>query len=90
MAKYILRLYITGPSSRSKRALANLETIVNEVIGERYELHVIDVLENPEMAEADKIVATPTLIKIAPEPARRIIGDMSDRDKVMLALDIIN
>jgi circadian clock protein KaiB len=87
--KYRLKLYITGATSRSRRAIANLRQICEEELGGRYELIVIDVLEDPQAAEADKVVATPTLVKELPMPTRRIIGDLFDKNMVMLALDIL-
>ncbi len=88
MNKYILKLYITGQTPRSTQAVANLQRICTEWLGEACEITVIDVLEYPELAEQDKILATPTLIKISPPPARRVIGDLSDMEKVMWGLGL--
>ncbi len=88
MSKYILRLYITGRTPQSQRAVDNLRRICEAELRNAYELEVIDVLEHPEAAESDKILATPTLVKQLPEPVRKIIGDLSDREKVLLGLDI--
>ncbi len=86
--RYILRLYIAGMTPRSEQAVANLNDIIaNELNGE-YQLDVIDVLERPQMAEDERIVATPTLIKELPPPLRRIIGDLTDREQVLLGLDL--
>ena len=85
---YKLILYICGKTARSERAIRNLRNIVNNDLGEDYELNVIDVLEYPEKAEEEKILATPTLVKKLPPPIRRIIGDLSNKDKVFFGLNI--
>lgn len=85
---YRLRLYVTGRTARSEAAIRNLQRIVEDELDERYQLEIIDVLERPELAEAEKIIATPTLVKERPPPLRRIIGDLSDREKVVLGLDL--
>lgn len=89
MDKYVLKLYVTGKTSRAERAIQNMRKICNDDLGGRYELDIIDVLERPQLAEEEKILATPTLIKQIPPPLRRIIGDLSDRDRVLLGLDIL-
>ncbi len=86
--KYILKLYITGQTANSQRALINLENVLNNELKGLYTLKVIDVLENPKLAEEDKILATPTLARILPPPVRKIIGDLSDKEKVLLGLDL--
>jgi len=86
--KYVLKLYVTGQTSSSARALQNLESLLKNELKGMYELKVIDVLKNPRLAEEDKILATPTLTKALPLPIRRIIGDLSDKDKVLLGLDL--
>jgi circadian clock protein KaiB len=83
-----LRLYITGRTSHSLRAIENLRQICETELSGAYEVEVIDVLENPRLAENEKIMATPTLVKRLPEPVRKIIGDLSDREKVLLGLDL--
>jgi circadian clock protein KaiB len=88
MSKYMLRLYITGRTEKSERAVASLRDICGGKFQDQYELQIIDVLENPQLAEDDKIMATPTLIKQLPPPLRRIIGDLSDTEKVLLGLDV--
>jgi circadian clock protein KaiB len=85
---YRLRLYITGRTSHSIRAIENLRKICDSELKGQYEVEVIDILENPRLAENEKILATPTLVKKLPEPVRKIIGDLSDREKVLLGLDI--
>lgn len=88
MTRFKLRLYITGVTPQSQRALDNLRVICDEELAGLYEVEVIDVLEHPVLAEKDKILATPTLVKQLPEPVRKIIGDLSDREKVLLGLDL--
>jgi len=87
--KYVLKLYVTGVTSRSKTALENIKRILEEDYKGVYSLKVIDVLKQPKLAEEDKILATPTLIKILPPPVARIIGDLSDKEKVLLGLDLV-
>ena len=89
MPKFLLKLYVTGQTPKSERAITNIRRICEEELKGQYELVVIDVLERPQLAEDEKILATPTLIKELPPPLRRVIGDMSDIDKVILGLDIL-
>jgi len=86
--KFILKLYITGQTPKSGRAAVNIRRICEEELKGRYELVIIDVLERPQLAEDEKILATPTLIKELPPPLRRVIGDLSDTAKVLIGLDI--
>ena len=86
--KFRLRLYITGRTPQSQRAIRNLKVICEAELKGEYEVEVLDVLEHPQLAESEKILATPTLVKHLPEPVRKIIGDLSDRDKVLLGLDL--
>ena len=86
---YRLRLYVTGRTPASQRAIANLEQICAAELQGRYEIEVIDVLEHPQLAEYEKILATPTLVRQLPEPVRKIIGDLSEREKVLLGLDLL-
>lgn len=88
MSTYLLKLYITGTSPRAEAAIRNLRRICDEELDGRYELEIIDVLEKPEAAETDRVLATPTLIKQLPPPLRRVIGDLSDREKVLLGLEV--
>jgi len=88
MRKLILKLYVTGKTPRSERAIANLRGICDQELAGQYTMQVVDVLEHPQLAEDEKILATPTLIRELPPPLRRIIGDLSDREKVLLGLDI--
>ena len=87
--KYRLRLYITGRTSHSQRAISNLREICESELAGEYSIEVIDVLEHPTLAEDEKILATPTLVRKLPEPVRRIIGDLSNREQVLLGLDIL-
>lgn len=84
----LLRLYITGMTPRSEQAIRNLRRIMADELADSYELEIIDVLERPQLAEDERIVATPTLIKRLPPPLRRIIGDLSDSEVVVLGLDL--
>src|SRR5437763_1662384 len=88
MNKYLLKLYVTGQTSRSQRAIANLRRLCEEELQGAYEMVVIDVLERPQLAEDEKILATPTVVKELPTPMRRIIGDLSDSEQVLLGLDL--
>lgn len=87
--KFILKLYVTSQTPNSVRAIENLRNICNEFLDDQYELKIIDILKEPELAEEDKIIATPTLVKHLPSPIRKIIGDLSDRDKVLLGLELV-
>lgn len=89
MHYYLLKLYITGNTPKSQRAIANLIEICNAELEDQYELKIIDVLEEPELAETERILVTPTLIKQLPQPIQRIIGDLSNADKLLLGLDLI-
>ncbi|MEZ4241019.1 MAG: circadian clock protein KaiB [Myxococcota bacterium] len=89
MTMYVLRLYITGRTPSSQLALANLKRICREELQDRFELEVVDVLEHPQLAEHEKILATPTLVRRLPPPLRKIIGDLSDTERVLLGLDLL-
>lgn len=86
--KYVLRLYITGMTPNSKRAVENVKNICEEHLKGRYELEIIDIYQQPTLAEGEQIIAAPTLIKQLPHPLRRLIGDMSNTEKVLLGLDL--
>ncbi len=88
LSKYVLTLYVTGTSPRTRIAIDNLNRICTEELAGRYELEIVDVLEHPQRAEDERILATPTLIKQLPPPLRRVIGDLSDKDKVLLGLEV--
>lgn len=89
MNKIKLTLFITGQTQRSDRAIINLHQLCEEELNGKCELSIIDVLEQPQVAEDEKILATPTLVKELPLPLRRVIGDLSNRDKVLLSLDLM-
>jgi len=86
--KYVLKLYITGMTHRSQDALRNLEKICHEYLGDNYELEVIDIYQQPMLAKGDQIIAVPTLIKKLPLPLRRVIGDLSKEEQIVLGLDL--
>ncbi len=83
-----LRLYVAGQSPRSVRALENLRKVCDEHLAGRYRVEVIDLLQNPALARGDEIVAVPTLVRKLPEPIRKIIGDLSDTDRVLVGLQL--
>ena len=85
---YILKLYVTGATARSARAIKNLKKICDDHLHGRYHLKVIDVYQQPELAKGEQIVAAPTLIKQLPKPLRRFIGDMSRTEHILLGLDL--
>ena len=86
-AKYILRLYVTGSSSRSLKAVQNLKKICEEHLPD-YDLEVIDIYKNPQAAREEQIIAAPTLVKKLPEPLRKFVGDLSNTQKILVGLDI--
>ena len=85
---YRLRLYVIGASAKSAHAIANLRALCDTHLPGRYELEVVDIYQEPLLALEGRILAAPMLVKLAPPPVRRLIGDLSDRDKVIAALDI--
>jgi len=86
---YRLRLYVAGQTARSLTALSNLDRICRDHLAGRYTLEVIDLLKQPQLAAGDQILAIPTLIRALPEPARRIIGDLSNTERVLVGLDLL-
>ena len=86
---YVLRLYISGATPKSSRAIENIKRVCETRLKDRYELEVIDVYQHPKMVVADQIIAAPTLIKKLPLPMRKLIGDLSSDEKVLLGLDLI-
>jgi circadian clock protein KaiB len=86
--KYILRLYITGATPQSIRAITNLKKICEEHLKNRYTLEIIDIYQQPQLAEGDQIIAAPTLIKKLPHPLKKLIGDMSNTERVLVGLDL--
>lgn len=85
---YDLRLYVAGQSPRSVRAVENLRRVCDQHLAGRYRVEVIDLLVNPALARGDEIVAVPTLVRKLPDPIRKIIGDLSDTDKVLVGLQL--
>lgn len=86
--KYLLRLYVAGQTPRSLQALSNLKRICEEHLAGRYHVEVIDLLVKPQLAAGDQILAIPTLVRTIPKPARRIIGDLSNTERVLVGLDV--
>ena len=86
--EWILRLYTAGETSRSTAALHNLEAICEEHLAGRYRIEVVDLVKHPQLAKGDQIVAVPTLVRRLPPPMKRIIGDLSDENSVLVGLDL--
>lgn len=87
---YSLRLYITGSTVRSSQAVTNIRSLCEEYLQGRYDLEVIDIYQQPVEAAAEQIIAAPTLIKRLPSPPRRFVGNLSDREKVIVGLDLVS
>ena len=86
---WTLRLYVAGQTPKSITAFANLKVICEEHLAGRYQIEVIDLLENPQLARSDQILAIPTLVRRLPEPVRKIIGDLSNTERVLIGLDLL-
>jgi circadian clock protein KaiB len=86
--RYQLRLYVAGETPRSVRAFANLKTFCEEHLEGEYSIEVIDLLKNPQLAEGDQILAVPTLVRRLPPPMKRMIGDLSNTEKMLVGLDL--
>jgi circadian clock protein KaiB len=86
---YNLRLYVAGQTPKSLSAIANLKSICEEHLTGRYTVQVIDLLENPQLAAGDQILAVPTLVRRLPPPIKRVIGSLSDTERVLVGLDIV-
>ncbi|HON61311.1 MAG TPA: circadian clock KaiB family protein [Deltaproteobacteria bacterium] len=86
--RYVLRLYVTGSTPKSARAIRNLRRICEEHLKGKYELEVVDIYQQPELAQEADIIATPTLVKKLPPPLRKFIGDLSDADQVIKGMNI--
>ena len=86
--KYVLRLYVTGMTPRSSDAIARIKAICEEHLAGRYELEVVDIYQQPTLAKGEQIIATPTLIRKLPLPLRRLVGDLSNKQRVLLGLEI--
>jgi circadian clock protein KaiB len=87
--KWNLRLYVAGQTPKSIVALANLKRICDEHMNGQYKIEIIDLMENPQLAQRDQIVAIPTLVRELPSPLKRIIGDLSNTDRVLVGLDVV-
>jgi circadian clock protein KaiB len=85
---YELRLYVAGQTAKSLTAIANLKRICETHLAGQYRIEVIDLLENPQLAEGDQILALPALVRRLPEPIKKIIGDLSDEERVLVGLDV--
>lgn len=86
--KYILRLYVAGLTPRSTKAITNVKEICEKYLQGRYELDVVDIYQQPKLAQGEQIIAAPTLIKKLPLPLRRLIGDMSDTERFLVGIDL--
>ncbi len=86
--QWVLRLYVAGQTPKSLTAFSNLKKICAEHLRNKYRIDVIDLLENPQLARGDQILAVPTLVRNLPEPVRKIIGDLSNTEKVLVGLDL--
>ncbi|HEY6011184.1 MAG TPA: circadian clock KaiB family protein [Nitrospirota bacterium] len=86
--RYVLKLYVTGLTPASTRAITNIKKICEEHLQGRYELEVVDIYQQPVLAKGEQIIAAPTLIKKLPLPLRKFIGDLSDSDRILLGLDL--
>ena len=87
-AKHVLRLYVTGMTPKSTRAIANVQKLCEKHLAGSYELKVIDIYQQPKLVQGEQIIATPTLIKKLPLPLRRLIGDMSDMERFLVGIDL--
>jgi circadian clock protein KaiB len=87
-AHWQLRLYVAGQSPKSLTAFANLTRLCEEHLRSRYEIEIVDLIENPQLAAGDEIIAIPTVVRLLPPPMRKIIGDLSDVDRVLIGLQL--
>jgi circadian clock protein KaiB len=87
-ARYVLRLYVTGATDRSLRAIANIRRFCERYLKGRYDLRVVDIYQQPSLAQAQQIIAAPTLVKSEPLPAKRLVGDFSDRNRLLASLGV--
>jgi len=86
--RFVLRLYIAGQTPKCMHAFTNLKRICEEHLANRYQIEIIDLLENPQLARGDQILAVPTLVRQLPEPVKKIIGDLSNTERVLVGLDL--
>ncbi len=89
MKSWKLKLYVAGPSTKSLDAFGNLKKICEEYLKGKYDIEIIDLLKNPKLAKGDQIVAIPTLVRRLPQPLKKIIGDLSNKERVLVGLNII-
>jgi circadian clock protein KaiB len=87
---YRLRLYVAGQSPKSLKAISNLKRLCDERLDSRYEIEIVDLVLNPRLAVGDEIIAIPTLVRRLPEPMRKIIGDLSDAERVIVGLQLLS
>jgi circadian clock protein KaiB len=87
--EWILKLYVAGVTPRSSKAIENLKRICEENVPGRYYIEIVDLLKNPQLAEGDQIIAVPTLVRKLPEPLRKIVGDLSNTEKVLVGLNMV-
>ena len=87
---YSFRIFVTGESLRAQRAAANLHSLCAAALGNAFKIEVVDVLERPELAESERIIATPTVLRLSPPPLRRVVGDLSDFDLAAAALGLVH
>ncbi|MEK7795592.1 MAG: circadian clock KaiB family protein [Candidatus Hydrogenedentota bacterium] len=86
---YVLRLYVTGMTPNSVRAIENIKAICEEYLEGRYDVEIVDIYKQPSLAKGEQILATPTLVKLLPLPLRRLVGDLSQKNRVLLGLDLV-
>lgn len=86
--RFVLRLYIAGQTPKCVRAFTNLKRICEEHLADRYRIEIVDLLQNPQLARGDQILAVPTLVRQLPEPVKKIIGDLSNTERVLVGLDL--
>ena len=86
--KYVLKLYVTGMTPRSRAAIKNIKDMCEKHLKDRYELEIVDIYQQPELAKSEQLIAAPTLVKKLPLPLRRLIGDMSQSERILVALAI--
>ena len=91
MTQYLLRLYIAGMTPAARRAIKNLEALTADMAGQELDMQVevVDILERPQLAEDERILATPVVVRRLPPPVRRVVGDLSERERVLVGLDIL-
>jgi circadian clock protein KaiB len=88
-ANYVLRLFVSGMTASSLRAIQNIRDICQEHLDGRYDLEVIDLYQHPELGKSEQVIAAPTLIKKLPVPLRKFIGDLSEKEKILIGLDLV-